>query len=186
MGRPAESLIAHDLAFNESVSNFDKSAILQMKADSYLLLNQVDAAIECYNNALEYTYYELKLYLPLVECHREKGIFTKDDWANMLKKMEHSLALSKKDNYMTDEAKADTGKSFLYRSTTNYLYYDSAIYRALFAAADKGVVNIHICTIFIMLSFFINFKSIIFLPFYFNCLIHSLFHLVLHYLYYSW
>lgn len=148
MGRPAESLLAHDIAFNESVSNFDRSSTLQMKADSHLILNQVDAAIECYSRALDYTYYELKLYLPLVECYREKGIFTKDDWSKMLKKMEDSLALSKEENYMTDAAMKDAERSHLYKSDINHVYFRSAIYRALFAAADKGTLEYsHLCCI---------------------------------------
>jgi tetratricopeptide (TPR) repeat protein len=138
MGRPAESLLAHEAAFNRSISNFDRSSVLQMKADSHLLMNQIDAAIQCYNQALEFTYYELKLYLPLVESYREKGVFTKDDWARMVKKMENSLADSKEEGYMTDAAKKDVENSYLYQSAINHLSFRSAIYRALFAAADKG------------------------------------------------
>jgi tetratricopeptide (TPR) repeat protein len=138
MGRPAESILAHEAAFNKSISNFDRSSVLQMKADSHLLMNQIDAAIECYNQALEYTYYELKLYLPLVESYREKGMFTKDDWAEMVKKMEISLADSKAEDYMTEAAIKDAESSYLHRSAINHPSFRSAIYRALFAAADKG------------------------------------------------
>ena len=139
MGLPEESILASEIVFKRALSNYDKSATYSMRADAYTLMGEVNTALQFYNKALELTYYQINLYLPLIECYKEVGTFSKEDWRKMLTKIEADVKKFQKKGYITEAVKQDLKKSFLLppgtvvgQTVSNDLNW------AMHNAADKG------------------------------------------------
>ena len=113
MGLPEESILASEIVFKRSVSNYDRAATYSMRADAYSLMGEVDTALQFYNKALELAYYQINLYLPLTECYKEVGTFSKEDWQVMLTKIETDVKKAKSSGYVTEAVKQDLENSYL-------------------------------------------------------------------------
>lgn len=145
MGLPEESILASEIVFNRSVSNYDKSATYSMRADAYSLMGEVDTALRFYNKALELAYYQINLYLPLTECYKEVEKFSKDDWRAMLTKMENDVKKFRNNAYITETVKQDLRKSYLLPpGTVVGQTVSNDVYWAMYNAAEKGNSN-YVC-----------------------------------------
>lgn len=166
MGRQQEAILASEIVYNRSLTAFDKSASLSMKGDAYVSLGDIDKALECYTNALELTKYKVNAYLPITECHKEKGTFSKSDWSNLLLKMESSVDDFKKKKYITKAVLADLQSSYLCpEKDKKGPTLSSDIYWAMYTAADKGDLFILIythCFVFLFLIYSL-FTSLLFI-----------------------
>lgn len=139
MGRPEESVLASEIVFNKSTSNFDKSVALSMRAGAHVLIGNVDIAIELYNRALDTAYYQLDVYLPLIECHKEKGLLSKNDWTAMLNAMEQAVEKFNAGGFITDAVHEDLKSSYLHPLGSKLdEAITSDIYWAMYTAAEKG------------------------------------------------
>ena len=156
MGLPEESILASEIVFNRSTSNYDKSATYSMRADAYSLMGEVDTALQFYNKALELAYYQINLYLPLTECYKEVEKFSKDDWRAMLNRMENDVKKFRNNAYITETVKQDLKKSYLLPpGTVVGQTVSNDVYWAMYNAAEKGNFS-SVCALFICTSLIIT------------------------------
>ena len=139
MGLPEEAILASEIVYSRAISDYDKSATYSMRADAYSLMGEVDTALKFYNKALELTYYQINLYLPLTECYKEVGTFSKDEWRTMLTRMESDVKKYTSAGYVTKAVKEDLKKSYLFPlNTVIGESINNDVYWAMHNAADKG------------------------------------------------
>jgi tetratricopeptide (TPR) repeat protein len=139
MGLPEEAILASEIVYSRAISDYDKSATYSMRADAYSLMGEVDTALKFYNKALELTYYQINLYLPLTECYKEVGTFSKDEWRTMLTRMESDVKKYTSAGYVTKAVEEDLKKSYLFPlNTVIGESISNDVYWAMHNAADKG------------------------------------------------
>ena len=139
MSRLDESIICYDTIYRQASSNHDKSVSITLKADALVMAGSIDEAIDLYNEALQLTYYQHSIYLPLAQCYLEKGNLSKDMWQEFLDKMESAVELFNGDkNFITKDVKKDLKSSYLFSEVDTRLDVTrSEIYWAMYTAADK-------------------------------------------------
>jgi len=91
MDRGEESAEAHDLVFELSTANYDKSSALFSKGDALAMLGRIEEAIDCYRQALSLRPDQISTYLPLVKSLKEQNKMSKSNWKSLLKEMRAEL-----------------------------------------------------------------------------------------------
>ena len=139
MSRLEESIACYDTIYGQATSNHDKSVSMTLKADALVMTGAIDEAIDLYNDALQLTYYQHSIYLPLTQCYLEKGNLSKDMWQEFLVKMESAAeSFNGGRNFITKEVKKDLKSSYLFSEVDTRLdVMRSEIFWAMHSAADK-------------------------------------------------
>jgi tetratricopeptide (TPR) repeat protein len=132
MGKGEEAVISHEIAYNLSSTNRDKSMAIHHKGNALVMIGKVREAIDIFKEALRLAPSQLGNYLQLVECYKELGEFSKLEWKNFFYEIEDNVRSFNNGLYPDDYEDSILDKS-------NNI--GSEVYWALFGAGRNAELN---------------------------------------------